>query len=41
MLAHCANTDMETLSTLIDGSIDIVLLKTNPDFNSLEFNLNS
>jgi len=32
---------METLSTLIDGSIDIVLLKTNPDFNSLEFNLNS
>jgi len=34
MLAHCANTRMETISAFIDSSIDNVLLQTNPDFTS-------
>jgi len=37
--AHCANTDMETLSAFIDSSIDKVLLQTNPDFTSDFLNL--
>jgi len=32
--AHCANTGMETLSAFIHGSIDNVLLQTNPGFTS-------
>jgi len=30
VLAHYANTGKETLSSFIDGSIDKILLQTNP-----------
>jgi len=39
MLAHCANTDTETLSSFTDSSIDNVLLRINPDFVSRFLNL--
>jgi len=32
MLAHCANTSMQTLSPIIDSSIDNVMLQINPAF---------
>ena len=35
MLALYANTGKEMLSLFIDGSIDIVLLQTNPDYQLL------
>jgi len=34
MLANCAITNMETISTFIDSSINNVMLQTNPDFTS-------
>jgi len=34
VLAHYANTNKETLSPLIDSSIDNVLLQINPASNS-------
>jgi len=44
MLGHYANTGEETLSPFIDGSIDNVLLQTNPgctsDFLTLQTFLN-
>jgi len=39
MLAHCANTDTETLSLFIDNGMDNVLLQTNSDF-TISFFLN-
>jgi len=34
MLASCAITNMETISSFVDSSIDNVMLQTNPNFIS-------
>ena len=35
MLALCVNTSMQTVSPFVDGSVNNVLLQTNPYVNQL------